>query len=100
LSYLKRFPFNQLKVDRSFIRDITTDPDDAAIVRAIVAMGNALRLHVVAEGVETAEQHAYLLEHGCTYFQGYLFGRPVPFDEFERSLGQFSPANGPTDWVI
>jgi len=100
LSYLKRFPFNQLKVDRSFIRDITTDPDDAAIVRAIVAMGNALRLHVVAEGVETAEQHAYLLEHGCTYFQGYLFGRPVPFDEFERSLGEFSPANGPTDWVI
>ncbi|MDP3538357.1 MAG: EAL domain-containing protein [Azonexus sp.] len=87
LSYLKRFPFEQLKVDRSFIRDILTDADDAAIVSAIVAMGNALRLSVVAEGVEEEGQHAFLVEHGCQLFQGYLFGRPVPFPDFEQSLG-------------
>ena len=86
LSYLKRFPFEQLKVDRSFIRDITVDPDDAAIVRAIIAMGSTLRLSVVAEGVEADDQHAYLVEHGCRAFQGYLFGRPMPFDEFEAGL--------------
>lgn len=86
LSYLKRFPFDQLKVDHSFIRDITSDPDDAAIVRAIIAMGNTLRLDVVAEGVEAEEQHAYLVEHGCSCFQGFLFGKPQPFEEFERNL--------------
>lgn len=86
LAYLKRFPFEQLKIDRSFIRDIASDPDDAAIVSAIVAMGNALRLNVVAEGVETAEQLAYLVEHGCTRFQGYLFGRPMSFADFAVRL--------------
>lgn len=86
LSYLKRFPFEQLKVDRSFIRDIASDPDDAAIVRAIIAMGNTLRLSVVAEGVEAEEQHAYLVGHGCTLFQGYLYGRPIPFADFESTL--------------
>ncbi|HJV93529.1 MAG TPA: GGDEF domain-containing phosphodiesterase, partial [Azonexus sp.] len=86
LAYLKRFPFEQLKVDRSFIRNITSDPDDAAIVSAIVAMGNALRLNVVAEGVEEEAQYAFLLEHGCRFFQGYLFGRPMPFEAFEQNL--------------
>ncbi len=86
LAYLKRFPFEQLKIDRSFIRDIASDPDDAAIVRAIVAMGDALRLDVVAEGVENDAQYAYLTEHGCRAFQGYLFGRPVPLAEFETRL--------------
>ncbi|PKO35331.1 MAG: diguanylate cyclase [Betaproteobacteria bacterium HGW-Betaproteobacteria-7] len=86
LAYLKRFPFEQLKIDRSFIRDIASDPDDAAIVSAIVAMGNALRLNVVAEGVETEEQRAYLIEHGCRGFQGYLFGRPMPFADFDARL--------------
>ncbi|MFN4324484.1 MAG: putative bifunctional diguanylate cyclase/phosphodiesterase [Azonexus sp.] len=86
LSYLKRFPFEQLKVDRSFIRDIMHNSDDAGIVRAIIAMGNTLRLHVVAEGVEAAEQHAYLARHGCTYFQGYLFGKPMPLAAFRRQL--------------
>ncbi|PKO91414.1 MAG: diguanylate cyclase [Betaproteobacteria bacterium HGW-Betaproteobacteria-10] len=97
LSYLKRFPFEQLKVDRSFIRDIAADPDDAAIVRAIIAMGNALRLGVVAEGVETNAQFAYLLEHGCTRFQGYLFGRPMPFKDFEKTLAKelSEPLDGP-----
>ena len=86
LAYLKRFPFEQLKIDRSFIRDIASDPDDAAIVSAIIAMGNALRLNVVAEGVETEEQRAYLIEHGCRCFQGYLFGRPMPFADFDARL--------------
>lgn len=92
LAYLKRFPFEQLKVDRSFIRDITSDPDDAAIVRAIIAMGNSLRLSVVAEGVEDEAQHAYLVEHGCTLFQGYMFGRPVPLPVFEAALDARSNA--------
>ena len=92
LAYLKRFPFEQLKVDRSFIRDITSDPDDAAIVRAIIAMGNSLRLSVVAEGVEDEAQHAYLVEHGCTLFQGYMFGRPVPLPVFEAALDAQSNA--------
>lgn len=90
LSYLKRFPFTQLKVDRSFVRDIASDPDDAAIVRAIIAMGNTLRLNVVAEGVEQNEQFGYLTEHGCMTFQGYLFGRPMPLAEFEQRLIQAS----------
>ncbi|UCV03563.1 EAL domain-containing protein [Dechloromonas denitrificans] len=94
LAYLKRFPFEQLKVDRSFIRDITSDPDDAAIVRAIIAMGNALRLNVVAEGVEEDGQHGFLVEHGCRFFQGYLFGRPMPFAEFEQRLDKLA---GPAD---
>ncbi len=86
LAYLKRFPFEQLKVDRSFVRDIVSDPDDAAIVSAIIAMGNTLRLNVVAEGVETEEQHAFLVEHGCRCFQGYLFGKPMSFADFERHV--------------
>jgi diguanylate cyclase (GGDEF)-like protein/PAS domain S-box-containing protein len=94
LAYLKRFPFEQLKVDRSFIRDITSDPDDAAIVSAIVAMGNALRLDVVAEGVEEEAQHTFLVEHGCHFFQGYLFGRPMPFADFEKSLLEPPPQGG------
>uniref|UniRef100_Q478F7 Diguanylate cyclase/phosphodiesterase with PAS/PAC sensor(S) n=1 Tax=Dechloromonas aromatica (strain RCB) TaxID=159087 RepID=Q478F7_DECAR len=106
LSYLKRFPFEQLKVDRSFIRDININPDDAAIVRAIIAMGNTLRLSVVAEGVEDDLQHAYLVKHECSLFQGYLFGRPMSFDDFRASLGsepppRADPAIEPADnWVI
>ncbi|WP_371324189.1 EAL domain-containing protein [Dechloromonas sp. ZY10] len=84
LAYLKRYPFEQLKVDRSFIRDLGCDRDDAAIVGAILAMGNALRLNVVAEGVEEGSQLSFLVEHGCRYFQGYLFGRPMSFAEFEQ----------------
>ena len=86
LAYLKRYPFEQLKVDRSFIRDVTSDPDDAAIVHAILAMGHALRLNVVAEGVEENAQHDFLVAHGCCLFQGYLFGRPMTFAQFEATL--------------
>jgi diguanylate cyclase (GGDEF)-like protein/PAS domain S-box-containing protein len=102
LAYLKRYPFEQLKVDRSFISDITHNPDAAAIVRAIIAMGNTLRLGVVAEGVEASVQHDYLVEHGCSQFQGYLFGKPMSFADFEVALDGLSGAllEECDDWVI
>jgi len=77
LSYLKRFPIDVLKIDRSFVRDITTNPDDAAIVTAIMAMAHTLGIEVVAEGVETEEQLAFLRAHGCDVMQGYYFSKPV-----------------------
>ncbi|MEY4590493.1 MAG: hypothetical protein RL497_2569 [Pseudomonadota bacterium] len=89
LSSLKRFPLHQLKIDQSFIRDISTDPNDRVIVRTIIAMAQNLELDVLAEGVETLEQKNYLIEHGCNKFQGYYFGRPVPIEEFELQRLQF-----------
>ncbi|CAK0759049.1 two-component system, chemotaxis family, CheB/CheR fusion protein [Gammaproteobacteria bacterium] len=82
LTYLKRLPFEKLKIDREFIRDIMSDSDDAVIVRTIIAMGKALRLEVTAEGVETEEQFQYLGQQGCRLFQGYLFSPPVPLAAF------------------
>ena len=90
-------------MDRSFISDIVRNSDDAGIVRAILAMGNTLRLNVVAEGVEDAEQHAYLVRHGCAFFQGYLFGKPMSFAEFRQTLGGYrgmAPAASFDDWMI
>ena len=86
LSYLKRFPLHALKVDRSFIMDVVDDADDAAIVRAIVAMADSLKLKVVAEGVETLAQMRFLLNEGCDLVQGFLFSRPKPADEIEQWL--------------
>ena len=82
LSYLKRFPIDTLKIDQSFIHDLEDDIDDRAIVNAIIAMGHSLNMELIAEGVETDEQLNYLRSQGCDAVQGYLFGRPVPADEF------------------
>jgi diguanylate cyclase (GGDEF)-like protein/PAS domain S-box-containing protein len=86
LSHLKRFPIDTLKIDQSFVRDLTVDEDDAGIVTAVIGMGRSLHMRVVAEGVETREQLEILQEHGCPQGQGYYFCRPVPAEEFGHLL--------------
>jgi diguanylate cyclase (GGDEF)-like protein/PAS domain S-box-containing protein len=86
LQYLKRLPFDQIKIDQSFIQDISKDTSDIAVVRATIAMAQSLDLKVIAEGVETEEQRQLLLKNGCTLFQGCLFGRPLPIEEFDALL--------------
>jgi diguanylate cyclase (GGDEF)-like protein len=95
-SYLKHFPLDTLKIDRSFIREIAVQPDDAAITTAIIAMGHALGLRVIAEGVETEAHLTLLQKQGCDEIQGYLVGRPVPADRFVEHLARKRPAATPS----
>jgi EAL domain-containing protein (putative c-di-GMP-specific phosphodiesterase class I) len=86
LSYLKQLPLDQIKIDKSFVRDITTDSSDAVMVKTIIDMAHNFGLNVIAEGVETEEQFSFLKENGCLSFQGYLFSQPIPLEEFEVLL--------------
>jgi diguanylate cyclase (GGDEF)-like protein len=90
LSSLKKLPLDQLKIDQSFVRDISIDPDNTIIVETIIAMANKLNMEVIAEGVETEAQREFLQQHNCLLFQGYLFSRPVPIEEFELLLNKES----------
>lgn len=96
LSYLKRFPISKLKVDRSFVSDITTDPDDAAITAAIINMAHSLKLKVIAEGVETADQLAFLKSLKCDGMQGYLFSRPLSAEQATELLKKGTSLSPPT----
>ncbi len=93
LQYLKRLPLNQLKIDQSFISEIVTNSNDRSIVYTIIAMAQSLNLDVIAEGVETEDQQQLLLNKGCTAYQGYLFGKPVPIEQFEALLKQMNISN-------
>lgn len=95
LSYLKRFPFDVLKIDGSFIAGLVENSEDAELTRAIVAMSHALGLTVLAECVETQAQAEILIEYGCDLAQGYCFSRPLPPEEFRARLGEGPGAGGP-----
>ncbi len=86
LQYIKRLPLDQIKIDQSFVRDLASSSGDRVIVRTIIAMAQSMNLEVIAEGVETQEQLQLLLNKGCKHFQGYLFGRPLPIEAFEKAL--------------
>lgn len=86
LQYLKRLPLDELKIDQSFVRNLATDSSDRTIVRTIIAMAQSLNFDVIAEGVETKEQRQILFEKGCLHYQGYLFGRPMPIEQFNALL--------------
>ncbi|WP_340124530.1 EAL domain-containing protein, partial [Methylobacter svalbardensis] len=88
LAYLTQLPLDQLKIDQSFVHNIGVQPTDAVIVQTIIGMANNLGMDVIAEGVETEEQRAFLERHGCPAIQGYLFSKPVPIEQFELLLKQ------------
>jgi EAL domain-containing protein (putative c-di-GMP-specific phosphodiesterase class I) len=91
LSYLQQFPIDALKIDQSFVRRIADNPDETAIVSAIIAMGQSMHLRVIAEGVETLEDLTFLKAHTCDEAQGYYFSRPVPAEEFARLIASQAP---------
>jgi diguanylate cyclase (GGDEF)-like protein/PAS domain S-box-containing protein len=91
LSYLKRYPISTLKIDQSFVRDLTSDSGDAALITAIIAMGHSLNIPVVAEGIETAEQLAFLAANNCDLGQGFLIGHPMPFDDLVEWFASDTP---------
>lgn len=90
LSYLRKFPIDRLKIDQSFIRDALNDPNDASITKTIIALGSALGLKVIAEGVETKEHEAFLMEQNCDEVQGFRYSRPVPEDKFFEFINQYT----------
>ena len=94
LSYLKRFPVDKIKIDKSFVRDVTTDPEDAALCEAIIAMAHHLGLKVVAEGVETLAQWDFLRRSGCDYAQGYYFSKPMTMGDFTDHLSNHQSMAG------
>jgi EAL domain-containing protein (putative c-di-GMP-specific phosphodiesterase class I) len=85
MTYLKRLPLDQIKIDRTFVGEILKDPISSAVAQAIISFGKAMGLSVIAEGVETEEQRAFLAKLGCHSFQGYLFSHPLPLGEFNES---------------
>jgi EAL domain-containing protein (putative c-di-GMP-specific phosphodiesterase class I) len=87
LAYLQRFPISVLKIDRSFVSGIGMDPNDTAIVSAIIAMAESLQLQVIAEGVETEEQVDFLKSHGCYAAQGFYYGKAMPAERFSEMMG-------------
>ncbi|HXA48027.1 MAG TPA: EAL domain-containing protein [Burkholderiaceae bacterium] len=99
LAYLKRFPFNSVKIDRAFVNDVTNNPDDAAIAYAIIGMAHSLRMKVIAEGVETEAQLNFLRGKQCDQFQGYFFSRPVPAKEFAAMLAADKRLNFPPTMI-
>jgi EAL domain-containing protein (putative c-di-GMP-specific phosphodiesterase class I) len=92
LSYLKSLPLDKIKIDKSFVQDVLEDDDDATIVRAIIQLGKSLGMQVIAEGVETLEQEAYIVAEGCHEGQGYLYSRPLPAREITAFLKQSDKA--------
>jgi EAL domain-containing protein (putative c-di-GMP-specific phosphodiesterase class I) len=91
LSLLKRYPVTRLKIDRSFVRDVNTDPTDAAVVKAILYLGRSFGMDVIAEGVETEAQLDFLKRVGCTQAQGYLFGKPMTAAQFSKQFVDVRP---------
>jgi EAL domain-containing protein (putative c-di-GMP-specific phosphodiesterase class I) len=88
LSYLHSFPFDKIKIDRAFIANLDSNPQSAAIVRAVIALARGLNLPVIAEGVETESQLAFLSREACSEIQGYLLGKPQPIEEYDDVVGR------------